>query len=85
MNERFVRNRRLMWILFAALVILHHDWWFWNDGRLVFGFLPIGLGYHLVLSLAAGALWGWAALRAWPPELHESEEPSRAGATARNH
>ena len=60
-----------MWILFAALVILHHDWWFWNNGTLLFGFLPIGLGYQILISLAASALWGWAAIFAWPKELDE--------------
>ena len=46
MDRHYPRNRTLMWIFFAALVVLHHDWWLWNDGRLVFGFLPIGLGYQ---------------------------------------
>ena len=58
-----------MWILFAVLVILHHDWWFWNNGTLVFGFLPIGLGYQMLISVAASALWGWAAFNAWPDHL----------------
>ena len=47
MASRYSRNRTLMWILFAALVVLHHDWWFWNNGTLLFGFLPIGLGYQI--------------------------------------
>ena len=41
-------------VVFVALLILHHDWWFWTDGRLVFGFLPIGLAYHMLISIAAG-------------------------------
>jgi hypothetical protein len=71
-DQRYLRNRRVMWGLFALLVILHHDWWLWNDGRLVFGFLPIGLGYQMLISLAAGALWGWAAFYAWPHEMEDS-------------
>jgi hypothetical protein len=70
-DRRYARNRKLMWALFALLILLHHDWWFWSDGRLVFGFVPIGLGYHMLISLAAAALWGWAAWHAWPPELEE--------------
>jgi hypothetical protein len=62
-----------MWILFVLLMVLHHDWWLWSDGRLVFGFLPIGLGYHMLVSVAAAALWGWAAWNAWPPELDQIE------------
>jgi hypothetical protein len=69
MSSRFVNNRRLMWILFAALVVLHHDFWFWKDPWLVFGFLPIGLGYQMLISLAASALWGWAAFHAWPDQF----------------
>ena len=66
-----------MWILFAALVVLHHDWWFWNDGWLVFGFLPIGLGYQMLISLAASALWGWAAFNAWPDQYDAADcQPS---------
>jgi len=79
-SKRYIRNRRLMWILFAVLVVLHHDWWFWNDGRLLFGFVPISLGYHMLLSIAAGALWGWAALYAWPDEIEAAiaETPADA-------
>lgn len=69
MSSRYSRNRTLMWSLFAALAILHHDLWFWNDGRLLFGFLPIGLGYQMLISVAASALWGWAAFNAWPDQL----------------
>jgi hypothetical protein len=69
MSSRYRRNRKLMWILFAVLVILHHDFWFWNDGSVLFGFLPVGLGYQILISLAASALWGWAAFYAWPAEL----------------
>ncbi len=57
-----------MWILFAVLVVLHHDWWFWSNGRLLFGFLPIGLGYQMLISMAASVLWGWAAFNAWPDQ-----------------
>ena len=64
-------NRVLMWIVFIVLCVLHHDWWYWNDRTLVFGFLPIGLGYQMLISLAASALWAWAAFFAWPPELAE--------------
>lgn len=77
MSSRYLRNRRLMWIIFAALVILHQDWWFWNNGSLVFGFLPIGLAYQILITLAASALWGWAAFNAWPDHFDElTAEPA---------
>ncbi len=56
----------LFWIALAALFILHHDWWFWNDSRLLFGFLPVGLGYQALVSLAAAGLWAVAVLWVWP-------------------
>ncbi len=71
MSQHYSRNRKIMWGLFLLLMVLHHDWWFWSDGRLLFGFLPVGLGYQVLISLAAGLLWGWAALYAWPAEVEE--------------
>jgi len=75
MSPHNVRNRRLMWFLFAALVVLHYDFWFWDSGALLFGFLPVGLGYQILISLAASALWGWAAFNAWPAELEKIVHP----------
>ena len=71
-HHNYSRNRKIMWGLFLLLVVLHHDWWFWTDGRLLFGFLPVGLGYQILISLAAGLLWGWAAFYAWPAEVEEA-------------
>ncbi len=69
------------WLLAAAVValyLLHQDIWFWESARpLVFGFLPIGLFYHAVYSLAVVALM-WALIRyAWPAHL-ETELPPNA-------
>ena len=64
------------WIALVALMVLHHDWWFWDDGRLLFGFMPIGLAYHAGISLAAGALWGVAAYYALPEVFEDPEEES---------
>ena len=63
------RNRRLIWALAAGLFVLHHDFWFWGDPTLVFGFLPIGLAYHLLYSVAAGALWFAMMKFAWPEHI----------------
>ena len=68
-------KRIVFWIALVALMILHHDWWFWNDGRLLFGFLPVGLAYHALISLAAGGLWAWAVLFAFA-EYMEDDEPA---------
>ena len=64
----------LMWILFAVLVILHHDWWFWDNGYLIFGFLPIGLAYHAGFSIACAVLMFLMVKFAWPTHLEAYEQ-----------
>lgn len=58
-----------MWIiaiLVLLLLILHQDNWFWTDNTLVFGFLPIGLFWHICISIGATATWALATVIAWP-------------------
>ena len=43
----------VVWTAVIALIILHQDNWLWDNPRLVFGFLPITLLYHMGISLAA--------------------------------
>ncbi len=52
--------------LVLLLLILHQDNWFWTDGRLVFGFMPIGLVWHTGISIAAASTWFLATKIAWP-------------------
>lgn len=59
----------IVWALVLLLIILHQDNWLWNDGTLVFGFIPIGLFYHACISVAASATWFLATKIAWPQEL----------------
>ena len=47
----------VVWGLVLGLVVLHQDVWFWDDGKLVFGFFPITLLYHAGISFAAGFTW----------------------------
>lgn len=61
--------RIIFWILVAALAVLHHDAWLWDDRTLVFGFLPIGLAYHATYSLVAASLWALALKVVWPKDL----------------
>lgn len=64
-----VVGRRLIWALVIVLAILHQDFWLWDNQSLLLGFLPIGLGYHMLFSLLAGGLWLLALKIAWPVEL----------------
>lgn len=65
--------KNVVWGLVVLLIILHQDVWFWDDGTLLFGFLPIGLAYHAGLSVAAAVTWFLAVKFAWPTELDEDE------------
>jgi hypothetical protein len=62
-------NRAAVWCVLLVLVALHHDFWFWDDPSLVAGWLPIGLVWHLGLSLAAVAFWALTVKFAWPRDL----------------
>ncbi|HCS50256.1 DUF3311 domain-containing protein [Rubinisphaera sp.] len=55
--------------LVVLLLIIHQDFWLWDDKTLLFGFMPIGLFYHACISLAAAATWFLATIFCWPEEL----------------
>lgn len=63
----------LIWILVIVLLIAHQDNWNWNDDRMVLGFMPVGLAYHVGISLAAGIVWFLACVFAWPKSLDEQD------------
>lgn len=67
-------KRALLVLLTLVLYGLHQDVWFWREARpLAFGFLPIGLTYHVLYSVAASALL-WALVRwAWPAHLEKTD------------
>lgn len=57
----------------VALYLLHQDFWFWRDPRLVFGVMPMGLFYHAVYCLACTVLM-WALVTfAWPTAVDEGD------------
>jgi len=76
------RSTLILWLLTISLFVLHQDVWFWSDGTLVFGFMPIGLLYHASYSLAAAALWAATVKLAWPKDLEDWAESSSHGATS---
>ena len=65
--------RKFVWPLLALLVILHHDFWFWDDPTLVAGWFPIGLLYHVGLSIVAAGFWLFVVKCAWPSELADEQ------------
>ena len=69
----------LVWCAAAVLFVLHQDYWLWDDRTLVLGFLPIGLAYHALYSIAAGVLWACAVRFAWPSELEDQAMQTSPG------
>lgn len=69
------------WLMLLGLIVLHHDFWFWSDSTLIGGWLPIGLGWHIVLSLIAAGFWFGVVKLAWPTRVDE-ESPVDEGSAA---
>lgn len=63
--------KKTFWILIALLIVLHQDFWFWDDTTLLGGVLPIGLAYHMGISLAATLLWLAVCIYSWPEGLDD--------------
>ena len=68
--------------LVILLLILHQDFWLWDDTSVVLGFLPVGLAYHAAFCLATAGV-GWLAVTyCWPQSVDDlpaeanPEEPS---------
>lgn len=54
--------------------LLHQDWWHWHSARpLAFGFLPVGLWYHALYTLAAALLMTALVRWCWPADLGSDE------------
>ena len=59
-------------LLAAVLYGLHQDFWLWREARpLVFGFLPIGLFYHAVHTIASSLLLSLLVRWHWPSHLED--------------
>lgn len=65
------RGPMIIALLVVVLIVLYQDTWFWESDHLVFGFMPIGLFYHAMLSIAASLVWLLATWIAWPIETIE--------------
>ena len=64
-----------------ALFALHQDVWFFRTARpLLFGFLPVGLTYHALFSIAAAVLMAVLVRLAWPSRLEAEVEGGETAA-----
>lgn len=72
-------KRLFLVLLVVVLYALHQDVWFWRTASpLLFGFLPIGITYHVGFTLAVTALMWLLVTIAWPSHLEESPRSSSA-------
>ena len=61
-------------LVVVVVYALHQDFWNWQRIQPVFlGFVPVGLGYHVIYSLVAVALMWMLVKVAWPAELDRME------------
>lgn len=67
-----------LWIVVAILIIAHQDTWNWESKELVFGFMPIGMAYHVLISILAAVVWLFAVNFAWPEDLENEDQTSEA-------
>jgi hypothetical protein len=64
----------LLVLLVLTVYLLHQDCWNWKKTEpLVFGFLPIGLAYHVGYSVLAAFMMALLVRFAWPKELDDME------------
>ena len=65
--------------LIVLLLVLHQDYWNWENDSLVFGFIPWGMAYHIGISIAAAFVWLIAVTFAWPSDLDDSAAHDKTG------
>lgn len=70
-------KRVVLTLSVIALIILHQDFWNWRTARpFIFGFLPIGLFYHVCFTVAVSLLMWTLVKLVWPYYLEEEVEHS---------
>jgi hypothetical protein len=59
--------RVLLALIGCLLYLAHQDLWLWRGAHpLVFGFLPVGLAYHVGYTVAAAVYMALLVRFAWP-------------------
>jgi hypothetical protein len=59
----------VVWALLAVLVVLHQDYWQWDNATLVWGFLPHTIAWHAALSIGCAVVWALAVFYCWPKDV----------------
>ena len=69
MSSKSNSARMWVWIAILALFVLHQDFWFWDRYEpLVFGFMPIGMAWHGLLSILTSIVCFFATKHCFPEE-----------------
>ncbi len=72
---------RYRWYILLGVVLLlvvHHDFWNWNSTNLYLG-IPVGLMFHLLLCVAASALFTLLVLIGDSPGPQPRRPPHKSG------
>lgn len=80
-NDNAPRQRRgrtsagtivFLTLAFLGVLVLRNDAWNWHEARpLLFGFLPVGLWWQMLVSLAASGFMWLCVKLAWPDHLED--------------
>jgi hypothetical protein len=66
------KSENFLVIAVLLVYILHQDIWFWNTAKpFFFGFMPIGLFYHVCFSLVASVIMCLLVKHCWPEYLEK--------------
>ncbi len=80
-------KKKIPFLLALAVLVfygLHQDFWFWRQADpLILGFIPIGLSYHALYSLAAAGLMWLLVRHCWPGHLDEAAEGTEPPSSTR--
>ena len=70
----------------ALLAIIHQDFWNWHRVEpLLFGFIPIGLAWHVMISVLAAILAAVMVRTCWPPDVDALESAGDGSGTSTRH
>lgn len=77
--------KRIVLALVLLLLILHQDVWWWDRiDPIILGFMPIGLAFHVLLSILTAIVYWLAVKHWWPNDVdvadHEAAAPRKSGA-----
>jgi len=76
--------KQLVVLSLLLLMILHQDYWWRADHRtLLFDFLPVSLGYHILISILSCILWGLACRYCWPRDVDVQESAEAIDSSVR--